>query len=81
MNEITIRISKDVLLPDQGRWINRFEIKSESSNRVYVVSQDKNHRYWGCSCPGWITRRYCKHLRALGIPTNEKPFEPNLIKS
>ena len=49
-------------LPDNGQWQNRFEIKSESSGRIYIVSQNKDSGKWACSCPAWITRRYCKHL-------------------
>jgi hypothetical protein len=56
-------------------WINRIEIKSESSNRIYVVSQHVSKRYWACSCPGWRAHRKCKHLERLGLPCVEIPFE------
>jgi hypothetical protein len=56
-------------------WINRIEIKSESSSRIYVVSQHATKRYWGCSCPGWRAHRKCKHLERLGLPCGEVPFE------
>lgn len=56
-------------------WINRIEIKSETSNRVYVVSQHTAKRHWGCSCPGWRAHRQCKHLEQLGLPCGEVPFE------
>jgi hypothetical protein len=58
-----------------NQWINRIEIKSESGNRVYVVSQHATKRYWACSCPGWRRHRRCKHLERLGLPSGEKPFE------
>jgi hypothetical protein len=58
-----------------NQWINRIEIKSETSNRVYVVSQHATKRHWGCSCPAWRTRRRCKHLQSLGLPGGEEPFE------
>jgi len=64
--------------PDNAQWTNRFEIKSESSDRLYRIAQNKNRGYWACSCPGWISRRNCKHLRALGLPGNEQPFEATL---
>jgi hypothetical protein len=67
-----------VMLPDNDQWTNRFEIRSESSNRVYTVSQHKTKKHWGCSCPGWRTRRSCKHLKAVGVPCNEVPFEAQL---
>ena len=56
-------------------WINRIEIKSETSDRVYVVSQHATKRYWACSCPGWRAHRRCKHLEQLGLPAGEQPFE------
>jgi hypothetical protein len=40
----------------------RFEIRSETSNRLYIVSRNKKSKKWGCSCPAYRTRRYCKHL-------------------
>src|SRR5262249_31429438 len=58
-----------------NQWINRTEIRSETSNRVYVVSQHAIKRFWGCSCPAWRTRRSCKHLAQLGLPGGEQPFE------
>lgn len=66
------------LLPDNKVWTNRFDIKSESSNRLYRIAQNKTKRYWACSCPAWITRRECKHLRALGLPNHEQPYEAML---
>ena len=75
-----LSIKNKVALPDKGQWQNRFEIESESSNRVYVIAQHKTERHWGCSCPGWRIRRHCKHLNALGLPCHEQPFEVNLIK-
>lgn len=62
-------------LPDNAEWTNRFEIRSETSNRVYVIAQHRDHRHWGCSCPSWRTRRQCKHLSALRLPAHERPFE------
>lgn len=57
-------------LEDNSQYTNRFEIASESSNRLYVVAQSKATGEWSCSCPGWIIKRAgkertCKHLRAL----------------
>lgn len=63
------------LLPDTTQWINRFEIESESSNRVYVVAQRSNLAEWGCSCPAWKTRRTCKHLNSI------KPLLSSMPKS
>lgn len=76
----TLKIDSSVVLPDNEQWQNRFEIKSESSNRIYVIAQHKKKRYFGCSCPAWRTRRKCKHLEALKLPAFEKPYEIKLAK-
>jgi hypothetical protein len=56
-------------------WINRTDIRSETSDRVYTVSQHATKRHWGCSCPGWKAHRRCKHLEQLGLPGGEAPFD------
>lgn len=72
----TLRIPpRTTVLPDNAQWTNRFEIPSETSDRIYVVSQHKHNRHWGCSCPAWRIRRECKHLRALALPAHERPLE------
>lgn len=53
------------LLDDNARYKNRMNIKSSSSNRLYVVAQDKHSHTWSCSCPGWVRHRHCKHLAHL----------------
>jgi hypothetical protein len=78
---ITVRLPVSAqFLPDNGQWTNRFTVKSESSDRLYVVAQNIAKRHWGCDCPGWRTRRKCKHLEAIGLPAFEKPFEAKLVK-
>lgn len=61
-------------LPNNDQWQYRFEVRSESSGRVYIVSQNIKRKHWGCSCPGYRRHRNCKHLRACGLPTHEKPY-------
>jgi len=62
-NAISIRKPAGAVgLPDNDQWECRFEIRSESSNRVYIVSRNKKSKKWGCSCPGYLTKRKCKHL-------------------
>jgi len=74
--EIVIRRAiEESGLPDNDQWENRFEVRSASSGRVYIVSQNKAKRHWGCSCPGWKRHRKCKHLAAVGLPALEKPHE------
>lgn len=53
------------VLPDSKGWINRFEIESETSNRVYIIAQRSNLSEWACSCPGWKRFRHCKHLASV----------------
>lgn len=66
-------------LADNSEWTNRFEIFSETSDRVYVIAQHKKKGHFGCSCPSWRVRRSCKHLKNLGIPCFEKPYFPKQI--
>ena len=75
-----IYVRTEMVLPDNDQWQFRFQLQSESSNRLYTIAQHKTKRHWGCSCPGWKRNRSCKHLKALNIPGNEKPYEINLIK-
>lgn len=74
-----LRIENSLRLPDNDQWQLRFHVESESSNRLYVIAQNKKKRYWACSCPGWKRHRTCKHLIALRIPCNETPYEINII--
>jgi len=65
-------------LPDNDQWTNRFEIQSETSDRLYTIAQNKAKKFWGCSCPAWRTRRRCKHLDELNLPGNCQPHEVQL---
>jgi hypothetical protein len=57
------------LLPDNAQWTNRFNIRSESSSRLYVIAKNKSTGEVGCSCLGWKRARNgvrsCKHLDAI----------------
>jgi len=55
MNNLpTLYIPSDAItLPDNEQWQFRFEVHSETSNRVYVIAQHKTKKHWGCSCMGW----------------------------
>lgn len=58
------------ILPENKTHKNRMEIRSETSNRIYVIAQAKTSGEWQCSCPGWILKRAgkdrgCKHLKAI----------------
>lgn len=66
------------VLPDNAAYTNRFEVKSESSNAVYIIAQSKKGRWWSCECPGWRAHRNCRHLKAVGLPCGQVPFEARL---
>lgn len=65
------KIPGAVMLPDNQQWQNRFEVKSETSTRLYTVAQNKATGRFGCSCFGWKRWRTCKHLDALRPILNE----------
>lgn len=67
--------AEGVRLPDSERWINRFTVPSSNGRDEYMIAQERVKRHWACGCMGYRTRRYCKHLRAFGLPTAERPFE------
>lgn len=71
----TLHVPPGARLPDKGEWTNRFEVRSASSNHLYVIAQHRTKRHWGCSCPGWRTHRTCKHLSAVQLPAHETPHE------
>lgn len=75
MNLPVLYVKQKDILPDNVQWINRFEIKSESSGRIYIIAQHKTNKHWGCSCPGWKRHRCCKHLETLQLPNYAKPHE------
>lgn len=63
-------------------WTNQTEIKSESSSRIYIVSEKVNDGIptdtWGCSCPGWKSHGKCKHLAVMGLRSAREPNLSNL---
>jgi hypothetical protein len=61
-----------ITLPDNEQWEQRFQIRSESSNRLYTIARNKKTGKWGCSCPAYLTRRKCKHLvDGCGLTTGQ----------
>ena len=76
----TIHIPRGMTLPDNDQWQFRFEVRSETSDRLYTIAQNKKKRHWGCSCMAYRRYRQCKHLRAVGLPTNERPYEVKIEK-
>lgn len=80
LNAPTLHIPKEIALPDNDQWQFRFQIESESSDRLYTIAQNKSKKHWGCSCFAYRRYRKCKHLVSMGIPTNETPYEPKIIQ-
>lgn len=66
-------------LPDNSQYTNRFEVRSQTSDSVYIIAQHKTGRWWSCSCFGWIRHRKCKHLGSMGLPGHNKPFELKFV--
>lgn len=73
--QIVLRVPQQDRLPPNDQWENRFEIRSEKSDRIYIVAQNKAKRYWACSCPGWKSYRKCKHLASMQLPSGMVPHE------
>lgn len=68
MKKIEIVLPPDAeALPDHKGFTERYNIRS-NSGAVYVIARNFKSRKFGCSCAGWCTKGYCKHLRTLGIP-------------
>jgi len=61
-NGLSIRPPGSKRLDDNVLWMNRFEIHSQTSGRIYIIAQNKASGKFGCSCPAYRTRRHCKHL-------------------
>jgi hypothetical protein len=77
----TLFIPAEMRLADNDQWQFRFQIQSESSNRLYTIAQHKTKKHWGCDCPGWKRFKHCKHLTSMGLPGDQKPYEPNVLNS
>jgi hypothetical protein len=83
---IVARVARQVggiVLADNAQWMNRVEIRSESSSRLYVVAQNKQTKDWGCSCPGWAIKRHgrertCKHLQKMMPLLSQRTARPAL---
>ena len=63
MNDLVIQPPRGAIsLPDNDQWCERFEIRSSSSGRKYIIAKNKKSGKYGCSCPGYKRWRYCQHL-------------------
>jgi len=61
-----------------GKWIKKWKVKSENSDREYTVSLS-DLGVWGCSCPAWKFRRqecaHIKHIKRTNPEPSETPIE------
>lgn len=78
---LRVNVPQDRRLPDTATHVNRFQIKSESSDSLYTIAQSRSGGWWSCGCRGWIRHKNCKHLQALGLPGQHRPFEATLPAS
>jgi len=75
---LTIYVAPETRLPDNAAYTNRFEVRSETSDNVYIIAQSKSGRWWSCGCRGWIRHKKCKHLAAVQLPAGQRPYEVKL---
>lgn len=71
------------VLPDTDTHINRVNINSETSDRIYVVStrvKKDGSLVNECGCPAWIYRRHCKHVDTMGPIFDEMNATVNVKK-
>lgn len=83
MNAIAIRKPFGAIsLPENAQWKDRFEIRSATSNRKYIIAKNKKTGQYGCSCMGYRralkdkatgrSYRKCKHLtEGCGLSLSE----------
>jgi hypothetical protein len=58
-------------LPENDTWAHRFQIKSGTASRLYVIGKHRETGMWVCSCPGFRSHRHCKHMSAVSSTTSE----------
>lgn len=70
------------IFPDTDRYKCRFTVKSESSDRLYMISFDaaQGAGYWTCSCRGNIAHGQCKHLTAIGAKGRKFGKDHEMLK-
>lgn len=52
----------------QGRWVQKWKVKSNSEAGKYYTVSVSSELKWGCSCPVWIFRRQeCAHIKEIKI--------------
>lgn len=50
-------------------YANRYEVTSERSGNVYVVSRTEKNGIWRCNCLGYMRHRMCRHV--ISVLSNE----------
>ncbi len=69
-----------VFLEDTNTHQHRMEINSETSDKIYIVSQTKKAGIWQCACWGFRRWQHCKHLSTI-VPLIESAIKAIEAKS
>lgn len=77
--EMTIFVPPNMKLPDTKTHVNRYYVKSSSSDTLHTIAQSRTGRWWSCSCLGWIRHKHCQHLDAPGLPGHYIPCEAQIV--
>ena len=70
------------LVGTSGKWLQLYEVESESRPVSYVVGIDAQNNF-GCSCPAWIyhsPRKDCKHIKYVKYEL-AREFQMRVISS
>jgi hypothetical protein len=61
---------------DKMKWVNNWEVQSESNpEKFYTVSRADSGEF-GCSCPQWVYRKkICKHIQGIMSSLGVEPEE------
>jgi len=73
-------------MSNNGRWIQSWSVSSDTSDKMYTVSIDRDGIY-GCSCPSWkfgrkkLKNEECKHITKHVIEEEGGYIEDDLPES
>ncbi len=54
-----------IALLDGKGWKNRIQVRSETSDSLYIVAQRMTDNVWKCSCRGHVSHGRCKHVDTM----------------
>ena len=50
--------------------IDSWEVASDTTDAVYIVRREATGEFT-CTCPGFMYRKYCKHIRLFMVKAND----------